>query len=306
MKKMSEAIVFFGSGPVAAESLRLLERNFQIEAVVTKPRPAHHAGDVPVLSLASELGLPVKTAENKQQLDELFADKPFKSRLGVLIDFGIIVSQAVIDYFPLGIINSHFSVLPEWRGADPITFSILSGQKTTGVSLMFLVAKMDEGNLLGYGEQPITDDMTTPVLTSKLILLSDALLQHDLPKLFRGETKDGAAQSITGRHVSYSRKLTKEDGRIDWTKPAEQLEREVRAFLGWPKSRTSFGSLEVVITKAHVVDTSGTPGKTIVADKQPAIYCGQKALVIDTLKPAGKQEMTGEAFLAGYKSIFLA
>src|SRR5687768_10593623 len=132
MNKKSEPIVFFGSGPVAAESLRLLAQDFTIEAVITKPRAAHHKGDVPVLTLAESLGLPTETAYDKKSLDKLFETKAFKSRLGVLVDFGIIVSQAVIDYFPFGIVNSHFSLLPEWRGADPITFSILSGQKETG------------------------------------------------------------------------------------------------------------------------------------------------------------------------------
>jgi len=176
MKKMSEPIVFFGSGPVAAESLRLLYEHTSIEAVVTKPRAAHHKGDVPVIALAEKLGLPVLTATDKRSLNELFATQPAKSKLAVLIDFGIIISQQVIDYFPLGIINSHFSLLPEWRGADPITFSILSGQQHTGVSLMVLTAGMDEGPLLAQAPYDITPDIDTPHLTSDLIELSDQLL----------------------------------------------------------------------------------------------------------------------------------
>src|SRR5690349_4191168 len=136
MKKISEPITFFGSGPVAAESLRLLAQSFTIEAVITKPRPAHHKGSVPVLELAEKLQIPVRTASTKSELDALFDSRPVKSRVAILIDFGIIVSQQVIDYFEYGIINSHFSLLPEWRGADPITFSILSGQPRTGISLM--------------------------------------------------------------------------------------------------------------------------------------------------------------------------
>src|SRR5882672_4684555 len=92
--------------------------------------------------------VPVVTASNKTELDSLLGQLHFTSRLGVLIDFGVIVSQKAIDHFDLGIINSHFSILPEWRGADPITFSILSGQEETGVSLMLLVRAMDEGPLL--------------------------------------------------------------------------------------------------------------------------------------------------------------
>jgi methionyl-tRNA formyltransferase len=304
MQKISEPIVFFGSGPVAAESLRLLSENFTIEGVVTKPRAAHHKGDVPVLALAEELSLPIKTASDKAGLDALFAAQPFKSHLAVLIDFGIIVSQKVIDYFPLGIINSHFSLLPEWRGADPITFSILSGQKSTGVSLMLLTAGMDEGPLLSFSEYPLPADITTPALTDGLIKLSDALLTAVVPGYINGDIVAGP-QTITGREESYSRKLSKADSLLDWQKPAAVLECEIRAFIEWPKSRATFGKLDVILTRAHVIDASGTPGATTIIDKLPVVYCGTQALAIDQLKPAGKKEMTGEGFLAGYKQLFL-
>jgi len=305
MKKISEPIVFFGSGPVAAKSLRLLAQDFSIEAVVTKPRAAHHRGEVPVLSVAEELGLPVETAENKLQLDELVSKRLFKSRVGVLIDFGIIVSQKVIDYFPLGIVNSHFSILPQWRGADPITFAVLSGQKQTGVSLMLLVEAMDEGPLLAYGVHDLSPTVTTPDLTEYLIGLSYTLIKDIVPKYMRGEIDKTSDQTITGREPSYSRKLSKQDGMIDWSKPADVLEREVRAYLEWPKSRASLAGLEIIVTESHVIDLSGKPGSRTVSDKKPVVYCSSQALVIDRLKPAGKKEMTGESFLAGYKKQFL-
>lgn len=304
MKKMSETIVFFGSGPVAAASLRLLAQDFDIEAVITKPRAEHHRGAVPVLDVAADLNLPVLTATNKRTLDELFADRPVKSKLAVLIDFGIIVSQQVIDYFPLGIANSHFSLLPEWRGADPITFSILSGQKETGVSLMMLTAGMDEGPLLAYAPFALPADITTPELTDALIDLSYQQLKAVLPLYTDGQATP-QPQDPTKR-PTYSRKLAKEDGLLDWKKPADRLEREIRAFLGWPRSRATFGNLDVVITQAHVVEESGTPGERTISQKLPVIYCGKQALAIDHLKPSGKKEMTGEAFLAGYKHIFLS
>jgi methionyl-tRNA formyltransferase len=306
MKKISEPIVFFGSGPVAAESLRLLAQVFTIQAVITKPRPAHHHGPVPVLELAETLQLQAHTVTNKKDLNALIATDPFPQiRLAVLIDFGIIVSQKIIDYFPLGIINSHFSILPEWRGADPITFAILSGQKTTGVSLMMLVEAMDEGPLVAYGEQPMnafTTPVTAPMLTDKLIQLSHTLLLNSLPRVLSGESKGGTSQDITGREASYSRKLTKKDGSLDWHKPAVMLEREIRAFIEWPKSRAQFSNIDAIITKSHVIDVTGTAGTIAIINKQPVVYCGEQALAIDMLKPAGKKEMTGGAFLAGYKS----
>jgi methionyl-tRNA formyltransferase len=301
MKKTSKPIVFFGSGPVAAESLELLADDFIIEAVITKPRPSHHKGDIPVIRIAEKLGLPIFTVTNKRTLDDLIKSYPFESNVAILIDFGIIVSQMAIDSFELGIVNSHFSLLPEWRGADPITFSILSGQKMTGVSLMLLVPAMDEGPILGYGVYELSPAVTTPELTHDLIQLSHALLTQIVPEYIAGKI---AAQPQTDKiEATYSRKLTKDDGIIIWNKSAEQLEREIRAFIDWPKSRTTIAGKDVIITKAHVIELNGKAGTFVAQDKQLIAYCGEKALVIDLLKPAGKQEMTSQAFLAGHKHL---
>lgn len=308
MKRMSEPIVFFGSGPVAAKSLELLLNHCAVEAVVTKPRASHHKGDVPVLTLAKRLGLPVKTVSDRSRLDELIRTKPFFSKLGVLVDFGIIVSQTVIDYFPLGIVNSHFSLLPEWRGADPITFAILSGQQQTGVSLMLLTAGMDEGPLLAQAPYDIPSTATTPQLTEALIELSDSALAQILPLWEVGSIQAVPQTSVSmapSTEPSYSRKLTKEDGLLDWQKSAEILEREIRAFTEWPKSRAKFGGLDVIIMQARVAERSGMPGTITIVDKKLAVFCGERSLVIETIKPAGKRAMSGEAFLAGYRRLFL-
>jgi methionyl-tRNA formyltransferase len=176
MKKMSETIVFFGSGPVAAESLKLLAEDFNIEAVITKPKPAHHTGIFPVIEVADKFGIKILYTKNKVELSDLFSTKPVKSLVGLVIDHGILIGQDVIGYFPLGIINSHFSLLPEWRGADPISFSILSGQKRTGISLMLINQDLDEGPLLAQSEYLLSPDITTPELTDDLINLSHQTL----------------------------------------------------------------------------------------------------------------------------------
>jgi methionyl-tRNA formyltransferase len=302
MNKMSKTIIFFGSGPVAAESLRLLANDFQIEAVVTKPKPAHHKGAFPVLEVAEQLALPIQTVSNKQELSELITTTPFRSSLAVLVDFGIIVGQDVIDSFPQGIVNSHFSLLPQWRGADPITFSILSGQEVTGVSLMLLVARMDEGPLLAQAPLHLATGITTPVLTHDLIEISHAMLKEVLPRYQSGEIIP--IPQDPSMPITYSRKLTKDDGLLDWSKPANQLEREVRAFIGWPQSRTTLAGKEVIITKAHTIDApSGEPGNVTIDGKTILVSCGANSLAIDMLKPAGKPEMTSEAFLAGHKHL---
>lgn len=302
---MEEPIVFFGTGPVAAASLDLLARDFRIEAVVTKPRPEGHRGPVPVLEAARQLGLRTIEVANKKAVTEAVTDAAFESQVGVLIDFGIIVEQKVIDSFPLGIVNSHFSLLPQWRGADPITFSILSGQSKTGVSLMLLVEKMDEGPLLAVGEYDLLPTTTTPKLTEDLVGISYALLKETLPKYVRGEVKSASQEKVAGivgyaSEPSYSRKLTKEDSILDWNKSAAQLEREIRAFLEWPKSRAILGGHAVIITAAKAVEGEGTPGELWRAGKNLGVYCSKGVLMIEKLKPAGKSEMTTEAFLNGY------
>jgi methionyl-tRNA formyltransferase len=285
------SIVFFGSGPVAKASLAHLAQHFPIEAVVTKPVTADEmAPFAPKGSL--------HTVTDKHQLSKLIAAKFFRSRLGIIVDFGIIVEQAVIDYFPLGIVNSHFSLLPQWRGADPISFAILSGQKKTGVSLMLIVRRLDEGPLLAQADLDIPPDATTPELTKELVELSNKTLAEILPLYLAGHI--WPFEQHGHQQPTYSRKLTKEDGILDWHKPAVTLEREIRAFIGWPKSRTTLAGKDVVITEAHVVEASGKPGKPTVRGKELLIHCGIDALAIDRLKPAGKKEMTAEAFLAGY------
>lgn len=299
MKKMSETVVFFGSGPVAAKSLELLSQDFNIEAVVTKPSTEKE------MEVAAHTS-PVLSVRNKKELDDLIRNRHFESRLAILIDFGILVSGAVIDYFPLGIINSHFSLLPEWRGADPITFSILSGQKKTGVSLMLVAKKLDEGPLLAQSAYELNPTITIGELTDDLTDLSHKMLSQIVPLYVRGEIQPAPQEAVTlapSKTPTYSRKLSKADGVIDWNKPATQIEREVRAFLEWPKSRTKLAGKDVIITKAHVLHLEGEPGTTTIKDKNIVVFCSTNALAIDRIKPAGKKEMSSEAFLAGHKHL---
>jgi methionyl-tRNA formyltransferase len=301
MKKTSEKIVFFGSGIVAAKSLELLAKEFDIEAVITKPAKTHSRDPVPVIDLANKLGIKTFLPANRNELDILIKSKPIEANLAILIDYGIIVSQEVIDYFPLGIINSHFSLLPKLRGADPITFSILGDVNETGVSLMILSAGMDEGPILAQSKINILENETTLSLTNKLIELSNKMLIETLPKYLEKKIKPiPQARDI---EPTYSRKLNKLDGKIDWSKSALEIEKEIRAFIEWPKSYTKLKDKDIIITKAHVINKNGEAGKFEIIDKNIVYYCGENALIIDKLKPSGKNEMDTKSFLAGYGSL---
>lgn len=305
MKQISTPVVFFGSGPIAAESLAFLHQKVPIEAIITKPKALHHPGEPPVLALAKKLTVPVFTPANKKELSQLFLETSFASKVGLVVDYGIIIEKQVIDSFPLGIMNSHFSLLPEWRGPDPIRFSILSGQAKTGVSLMLINEKMDEGPLLAQSPITLTQQETYQELRAILVDISNHMLVELLPEYIEGGIKQLPQEVATwapSTVPSYSTFIKKEDGKIDWIKPAKRIEREIRAYSMWPKSYTKIADKDVVITAAEVIKLSGEPGKVNVINKHELIiYCGKNAINVLRLKPAGKREMTAEGFLAGHR-----
>lgn len=293
MTKRLKKIVFFGSGPVAAKSLKYLSKYFDIEAIITKMVPSYHKESAPVEVLAKKLNINTFFANNKNELDELFQNKSYTSKIGVLIDYGVIVSNKVIDNFEFGILNSHFSLLPEWRGADPITFSILSGQEKTGVSLMLIDTGLDTGKIIVQKSLKIDSLETTQSLTNKLIELSNQLLSRYIPNYLDSKVKP-RRQSHPDR-ATYSRKLSKIDGHIDINKPAEQLEKEVRAFIGWPKSYINIFNKDIIITKAHVSN---------IAESKIDIRCkDNNFLSIDELIAPSGRLMTSKDFINGYRII---
>lgn len=302
MKKISEPIVFFGSGPVAAESLKALCESFTIDAVVTKKTPDHHLYEAPVVRVAEDRSIKLYSVRDKRELEFLLSNENDlrNIRLGILVDFGIIISRLAIDHFSLGIVNSHFSLLPQWRGADPISFSILKGQPETGVSLMLITEGMDEGPLLAQQIYKLRPDITTPQLTTELIRLSNTMLTSSLPLYLDGRLQPFPQDS--SKPPTYSRKLTKEDGVIDWGKDAEEIEREVRAFIEWPKSHGLINGISVILTKTHVEHNAGPApaGSVEFKDRQLTVHCGTHSLVIDHLKPAGRKEISGPEFVRGY------
>lgn len=296
------SLVFFGTGPISLATLEQVAESFAIEAVVTKADSINPAGktiESPVKLWAKDHHVPVFQPRKKTELAELFDQQTFASQVGLVVDYGLIIPKSVIDSFPKGIINSHFSMLPQWRGADPITTAILSGADQTGVSLMIINEGMDTGELIAQEHYEIPTNITIHELETALVKLSNKLIQQVLPRYFNGEIM--AWQQDNSIEPSYTKKLSKDDGLIDWAKEAAVLEREIRAYLGWPGSYTTLASKPVIITQAHVLDyPNAKPSLAFKHDKQFAVQCGKNALIIDRLKPAGKREMTGQEFLAGH------
>lgn len=290
--KQSKSLVFFGSGPVGTATLAgLIGSGFDIEAIITKPKPVHHRGVFPVLELAKKREVAVYTPASRQELAGLFQKERFNSQLGLVVDYGLIIPQGVIDSFRLGIVNSHFSLLPQWRGADPITFAILSGQEKTGVSLMLIDESLDTGPLLAQADYRMEPGETIVSLTRNLVELSSKMIAQILPAYLEGKVVP-VAQDMEQK-PTYSRKLTKEDGILDWGKPAVVLEREVRAFLGWPKSRARLLGHDVIITKARLAKDQN--------DGSLVVKCSPGWLEIQELIAPSGRTVSGADFLRGYK-----
>lgn len=277
MKKMSNKIVFFGNEKLATGLAQtqpvirsaVMNAGFEIEQIVTG------------------------------SLSEL---KPHESKLAVLAAYGKLIPQRVLDEFPLGIINVHPSLLPLHRGPTPIEQAMLDGVSKTGVSIMQLTAGMDEGPIYKQKSLQLSGAETKKQLTHTLQSLGAELLVSVLPEIAEGTLKP--RQQPHPDRATYSHKISKEDGDIDWHKPAVILERQIRAFAGWPKSRTSLGGIPVVITRAAPVKLdNATPATLRVEKKRLLVGTGQDWLEILLLQPDGKKEMPAEAFLAGYRRV---
>lgn len=299
------SLVFFGTGPVSLASLEPLANTFTIEAVITKPDATSPSGNPivhPIKKWALSNNVTCHQPANKQELSDLCQPAFFDSQIGVVVDYGLIIPHNVIDAFPKGIINSHFSLLPRWRGADPLTFAVLEGDEESGVSLMLIDAGLDTGDLVAQESYQVPAGITTPQLTHDLIQLSNRMLNENIPSYLNGSI---APWPQPREGEVYSRKLTKADGKLDWNKPAVTLEREIRAFLGWPGSYTRLADKDVVITEAKVIglEERGAPGAIIhPAKNKIAVVCGDgQGLEILRIKPAGKREMDAAAFTAGLR-----
>lgn len=176
--------------------------------------------------------------------------------------------------------------------------AILNGDHETGVSIMQLSAKMDAGPVYGYTPLELTGTETRAELYDTLGELGTETLLKLLPLILEGEAV-GLMQNE--QEATYCQLLTKADSVIDWNKSAARLEREIRAYAGWPQSRTTLGDVEIIITKAHVTDGIAVPGAPVISDQTLSIGTADQLLAIDSVKPLGKKEMPVGAFLAGYK-----
>lgn len=294
----SKTLVYFGNERLVsglshtdAPLLRgLIEHGYTIAAIFSH----HHdttsrkSRNLEVADIAKEHDIPVILSDTMTEVAAQLRN--IEPDAAVLAAYGKIIPQSIIDLFPSGIINLHPSLLPAYRGPTPIETPIINGDSQTGVSIMRLTAGMDNGPVYCQESMDITGGVDKFSLCNQLHLLGAKLLLDNLDAILDGSLKP---EPQDDSQATYTSLISKSDGVIDTAKSAERLEREVRAYAGWPGSRTSLGSLDVIITKAHVSES----------ETELSLLCGDGSyLAIDTLKPAGKKEMPVKAFLAGYKN----
>ncbi|KFX70880.1 methionyl-tRNA formyltransferase [Pseudomonas taeanensis MS-3] len=291
---MTEAlrIVFAGTPDFAAEHLRaLLDTPHQVIAVYSQPdRPAGRGQKLmpsPVKQLAVQHAIPVyqpQTLRDPTAQAELAALKP---DLMVVVAYGLILPQVVLDTPRLGCINSHASLLPRWRGAAPIQRAIEAGDLESGVTVMQMEAGLDTGPMLLKVSTPIDAEDSGGSLHDRLASLGPAAVIEAIAGLASGTLK-GQVQDDS--LATYAHKLNKEEARIDWSRPAIELERLIRAFNPWPICHSTLNDAPLKVLGAQLGEGQGQPGQILSASKDGlSVACGVGALRLTRLQlPGGK------------------
>ncbi len=308
---MSESlrIIFAGTPDFAARHLdALLASQHQIVGVFTQPdRPAGRGKKLmpsPVKVLAQENGLPVfqpaslRPAENQQLVADLNAD------VMVVVAYGLILPKAVLEMPRLGCINVHGSLLPRWRGAAPIQRSLWAGDTETGVTIMQMDVGLDTGNMLHKLACPITPEDTSATLYDKLAELGPQGLLTTLSQLADARATPEVQNEAL---VTYAEKLSKEEARLDWSLPAAQLERCIRAFNPWPMSFFMIDEQPVKVWRASVIEkpSAAAPGTILDAGKQGIQVVTQDGILnLEMLQPAGKKAMPAQDLLNSRREWF--
>ncbi|MCK8078918.1 methionyl-tRNA formyltransferase [Vibrio sp. 1CM2L] len=302
-------IVFAGTPDFAARHLAaLLSSEHEVVAVYTQPdRPAGRGKKLtasPVKNIALENNIPVYQPENfksdeaKQELAELNAD------IMVVVAYGLLLPQVVLDMPRLGCINVHGSILPRWRGAAPIQRSIWAGDKETGVTIMQMDIGLDTGDMLSIATLPIETTDTSASMYEKLAGLGPDALVECLADIASGKT---VAEKQDDELANYAKKLSKEEARINWSDEAAHIERCVRAFNPWPMSHFEAAENSIKVWQSRVAEqTSDKPAGTILQADKTGIYVatGQGVLVLEQLQVPGKKAMSVQDILNSRASWF--
>jgi methionyl-tRNA formyltransferase len=297
-------IVFAGTPEFAVPTLKALVADGQdVAAVLTQPdRPAGRGRRLaagPVKDCARALGLDVLQPVSLKDPSVLAALRRLRPRLIVVAAYGLLLRREVLRLPEYGCINVHASLLPRWRGAAPIQRAIEAGDTETGITIMQMDEGLDTGPMLARRTTPITSRDTAATLHDRLAALGAELLIDTLKRMERGDV-DPVPQDES--LATYAPKITPDDARLDWTRPAPQLERRVRAMNPWPVARAAHRGRTIRVWQATVIrGVSGVPGEVIETGPGGVdVACGEGALRLGVLQREGGKRLSAAQFLNGY------
>ena len=280
----------------------LVTAGHSVAAVFTQPdRPkgrGHSLAFSPVKEEALRLNLPIHQPERIRRPDSLALLAACNARAMVVVGYGQILPQSIIDLAPLGILNVHASLLPKYRGAAPIQWAIANGETLTGVTTMRIDAGLDTGDILAKAETPIGPNEAAPELSERLAVLGAELLIDSLRLLELGQItpqpQDHAAATLAPI-------LKKEDGIVDWTQPAHVIHNRLRGFTPWPGASTVFrGTSLKILSALPAPDAQLAPGQLAIRSRTLLAGCGARtSLQLLELQPEGRKKVSGESFANG-------
>ena len=295
-------LAFMGAPDFALPSLQALaDAGHEIAAVYAQPPRAsgrgHQARPGPVHALALARGWPARTPASLKEPAEQAAFADFSLDVAVVAAYGLILPPALLAAPRFGCVNVHASLLPRWRGAAPIQRAILAGDAETGVTIMQVDEGLDTGPLLLAEAVPIAAAETAETLHDRLAVLGARLIVEALEGLAAGRLR---ARPQPADGVTYAAKLQRGEGRLDWRRPAAELERAVRAFTPWPGAEFEVNDTHIKVLTAEAVagDSAAAPGT--VLDAQLTVACGEGALRLRKVQRAGKAALDAAAFLRGF------
>jgi methionyl-tRNA formyltransferase len=298
-------VAFMGTPAFALPCLAALLEVADVQLVVTQPDKPQGRGlasaPPPVKALAEEYGIRVIQPEKARDGTLERELRVLELDFALVVAYGKILPQAVLDAPRLGCLNVHASLLPRWRGAAPIQWAIVSGDKQTGLCLMQMDAGMDTGPVLARSLEDIEENETGGELFERLSKLSGALVRSEVPCFMRGELTP-VPQPTLG--VTHARMIEKDDGALDFTESARQVHNRARGFHPWPGAFSALLDKRIKVHRTRMIADAGKlgePGEILSADVHGIVVaCGKGAIVIEELQPEGKKRMDAKAFVTGH------
>ncbi|MBF2358297.1 methionyl-tRNA formyltransferase [Listeria welshimeri] len=296
-------IIFMGTPAFSVPILEQLARTYDVIAVVTQPdRPVGRKRILtppPVKKAALELAIPVFQPEKLRTSSELNELIALEADLLVTAAYGQILPNSLLESPKHGAINVHASLLPEYRGGAPVHYALLDGKTETGVTIMYMVEKLDAGDMISQRKIPITEEDNTGTMFDKLSKLGAELLMDTLPDFLAGKI---TAIAQDPEKVTFARNISREQEKIDWTQPGRTIFNQIRGLSPWPVAYTTLEEKPFKIWEATYDDTKveSEPG-TILMDKTSLkIIAGDGTLIVPTvIQPAGKPKMDVHSFMSG-------